>query len=141
MTAATLVSYGYDVTVCDPSDGSGKGSTEFEGLCTHLRKCNSSALFPAVARAYPAFFDGIYSVSVFEYLVGGHLVDVFQATEMALKPGGYSIHVVDHVLRDDDAWHEAQVLEILRHQDRLTAEPRPEALLAAECATCVRRPR
>jgi hypothetical protein len=45
---------------------------------------------------------------------------VFKAAALALKPNGYSIHVVDHVLEGKgDTWHTEQNLAVLRQQYRL----------------------
>jgi hypothetical protein len=144
VTAATLVSLGYDVTICDPFDGSGNGPVEFEAYRTHYPAVKFiRALFaPEAARNYPAWYDGIYSVSVLEHVHGEHLANVFEATQIALKPGGYSIHVIDHVLQGQgDAWHAAQVLEILKHQNRLTANPLAEPVLANEVRDLFERAR
>src|SRR5262245_7809728 len=52
VTAATLVSLGYDVTICDPFDGTGNGPVEFEAYRKHYPNVEFiRALFtPEVAR-------------------------------------------------------------------------------------------
>jgi hypothetical protein len=135
LAAATLVSLGYDVTLCDPFDGSGNGPVEFEAYRAHYPgvKFIRSLFTPALARTFPGQFDGVFSISVLEHVQGEHLDNVFAATDVALKPGGYSIHAIDHVLQGNgDAWHAAHVLEILKRQQRLSGEPFDEAGLGRE---------
>lgn len=133
--AAVLVALGYDVTICDPFDGSGNGPVEYEAY----RKLYPAVKFvrslftPDVARATPGGFDGVYSISVLEHVVGDHLTSAFEATAIALRPGGYSVHAVDHVLQGNgDAWHAGQVLRIVEHQNRLAGSPTPGPVLARE---------
>jgi hypothetical protein len=135
VTASTLVALGYDVTICDPFDGRGNGPVEFEIYRSRYPEVNFvRALFtPEVARTYPNHFDGIFSVSVLEHVAGEHLTNVYAATQMSLKPGGYSIHVVDHVLQGNgDVWHAGQVTEIIKQQNRLTGKPVADAVVANE---------
>jgi Methyltransferase domain len=142
VTAATLVSFGYEVVICDPFDGTGNGPTEFEAYQKHYPNVKFiRARFTAeVARLFPSYFDGIYSVSVLEHVQGEDLTNVFAATSIALKPGGCSIHVIDLVLQGNgDAWHKAQILEILKFQNRLTSNPTPEPLVVAEVRSLFER--
>src|SRR5438477_10147105 len=101
LAAATLVALGYDVTICDPFDGSANGPVEYEAYrAAHPGVKFVRSLFtPEVARGLPGPFDGIYSISVLEHVTGDHLSGAFEATAIALRPGGYSIHAVDHVLQ------------------------------------------
>jgi hypothetical protein len=142
--AATLVSLGYDVTLCDPFDGSGNGPLEFEAYRAQYPavKFLRSLFTPALAKSLSAQFDGIFSISVLEHVKGSHLEDVFAATEVALKPGGYSIHVIDHVLEGmHDAWHETHVRGILKHQVRLSGSSSSEGALTSEFQALLARAR
>jgi hypothetical protein len=135
IAAAALVLLGYDVTICDPFDGSGNGPIEYETYRTAYPgvKFVRSLFTPELARTLPGPFDGVFSISVLEHVLGEHLTSAFEAAAIALRPGGYSIHAVDHVLQgNDEAWHAGQVLRILQHQNRLAGSPTPEAVLARE---------
>jgi hypothetical protein len=122
LAASVLASLGYKVTVCDPFDGSGNGPTEY----SEFRKKYQSVAFiraaflPDIGRSLAGQFDCIFSISVLEHIPRAQLADVFQATALALKPGGVSLHAVDHVLEGQgDAMHEAQLREVLRLQHQL----------------------
>jgi hypothetical protein len=144
LAAAALAALGYDVTICDPFDGSGNGPVEYERYrAAHPAVTFVRSLFtPELARTLPGPFDGVFSISVLEHVVGDHLTSAFEATALALRPGGYSIHAVDHVLQGNgEAWHAGQVLRILAHQDRLAGNPAPEAVLARELADLFARAR
>ena len=135
LAAATLASLGYEVTICDPFDGSGRGPTEYEYYKKQYPEVRyiRSLFTPAVARDYPKYFDCVYSISVLEHVEGTHLDDVYNATSISLKAGGYSIHVADHVLEGNrQEWHAAQMLAILKHQARLAGETADEQQLALE---------
>src|SRR5262249_31998717 len=135
LAAATLVSFGYDVTVCDPFDGSGNGPVEFEAYQAHYPGVRFiRALFaPDLALSFTHQFDCVFSISVLEHVIGENLRHASPAPDIALKAGGYSIHAVDHVLEGNgDSWHADQVLEILKLQDQLTGDPLAEPVLAQE---------
>jgi hypothetical protein len=137
LAAATLASLGYEVTVCDPFDGSGRGPVEFDAYRAAYPGVRfiRSVFSPDVARPLARRFDCVFSISVLEHVVGEPLASAFAATEIALRPGGYSIHALDHVLKGKgDAWHAGQMLAILKHQNRLAGGPLSDAAVATELA-------
>ncbi len=99
--AHTLSQLGYQVTVVDPYDGSGNGPVEFERyarLYPHLQIVR--ALFSdELATIEQNSFDCIYSISVLEHVHQPGLSSVFRGIARFLKPGGYSLHLIDHVWR------------------------------------------
>ncbi len=96
---------GYEVWIVDPYDGSGNGPLEYEQFqrdCPNLRFVRS--LFSEqILAAPPGGFDCIYSISVLEHVPIESLGGVFRGVKKFLKPGGSSIHAVDHVHRGNGA--------------------------------------
>lgn len=131
--AQMLVDLGYQLTVVDPYDGSGRGPTEFDyyknkypGVhlirdlfsdTTELGKENS--------------FDCIYSISVLEHVHQPSLGVLFTGVRHFLKHGGYSLHLVDHVLSGDgQEFHLLQVAEIVSLQASLSGRSGANMLAA-----------
>jgi hypothetical protein len=144
LAADALASLGYDVTICDPFDGSGNGPVEFEAYRAHYKRVKfiRSLFTPTLARTFAGQFDGIYSVSVLEHVVEEHLSNAFEAVTIALKPGGYSIHVIDLVLQGDrDDWHAWQMLQILKFQNDIARAGVAEAALKRELDALLERAR
>jgi hypothetical protein len=142
--AATLVSLGYDVTICDPFDGSGNGPVALQLFKAQYPgvKFIRSLFTPDVARQFAGCLDGVFSISVLEHVTGEGLAEAFHATALSLKPGGYSIHAIDHVLQGNgQAWHEEHLLRILVHQARLAGKAAPEAELARDFANLLEQAR
>jgi glycosyltransferase involved in cell wall biosynthesis len=123
--ASVIQSLGWKVTACDPYDGSGHGPTEFE----HYRKLYPrvkivrAAFDPAVAEPMRGQLDAVYSISVLEHVQGESLEKAFAAIEMALKPGGLSVHCADTVVQGNGTeFHIEQMARILQFQKRLGGE-------------------
>jgi hypothetical protein len=124
--AARLASLGYDVTICDPFDGSGNGPTQYRSIKWRFRNVTFiRSLFDLeIARRFPAAFDGIFSISVLEHVPAEALDELFEAIGLSLAPGGYSMHAVDHVLQGPgDDYHHSHLTRIMQHQQRLTGRP------------------
>jgi glycosyltransferase involved in cell wall biosynthesis len=96
---------GYEVWVVDPYDGTGNGPLEFGRFreeCPNLHFVRD--LFgEQILSAPPAGFDCIYSISVLEHVQHEILGGVFRGIKKYLKPGGWSIHAVDHVHKGNGA--------------------------------------
>jgi SAM-dependent methyltransferase len=123
--AHVLSLLGYKVTVVDPYDGSGRGPTEFEyyvGKYTHVKIVRN--LFSKDLAEIPAnSFDCIYSISVLEHIHQPALSHVFSGIRQFLKPGGHSLHLIDHVLEGDGAdSHLRHLREIAASQSELAIE-------------------
>lgn len=124
-----LSELGYNVVIVDPYDGSGNGPTEFE---YYVRK------YPRLQIVRKVFsenlseigvgkLDCVYSVSVLEHVPERVLSHIFGGIKRFLKPGGYSIHLIDHVLSGDTAeHHQRHLAEILALQSELASEPRSQ---------------
>lgn len=123
--AHVLSLLGYKVTVVDPYDGSGRGPTEFD---YYVRKYpNLTIIRSLFARDLPGIqpsdFDCIYSISVLEHIPQPALSHVFDGIRQFLKPGGHSLHLIDHVLAGDGAdSHLRHLAEILLSQLELAQE-------------------
>jgi hypothetical protein len=92
---------GHEVWIVDPYDGTGNGPIEFEKYqreCPKLNfvkaRFNDTLIGPPVGG-----LDAIYSISVLEHVPGELLAGVFAGHHRFLKPDGWSVHAVDHVLR------------------------------------------
>lgn len=96
---------GHEVWVCDPYDGTGNGPLEFDRYrreCPDIRFVRT--FFNASALDVPLnYFDAIFSISVLEHVPVDGQNEVFAGIRKYLKPTGYSIHSVDHVLKGNGA--------------------------------------
>ena len=123
--AHVLSLLGYNVTIVDPYDGSGRGPTEFEYYVhkypevTIVRNLFSKDL----AEISENSFDCIYSISVLEHIHQPGLSNVFAGIRRFLKPGGHSLQLIDHVLAGADAdFHLRHLAEIAVSQSELAGE-------------------
>ena len=126
--AHVLAELGHRATVVDPYDGSGRGPTEFEYYTQKypgvriIRDLFSETLREIETGA----FDCIYSISVLEHVHQPALSGVFSGIERFLRPGGYSLHLIDHVLAGEAAdFHFQQLTAILQFQSKIAGD-RPE---------------
>ena len=124
--AYLLSELGYKVTIVDPYDGSGNGPTEFESYVRGypdlriIRNVFTEGLTEVRANE----LDCVYSISVLEHVPDAALTSVFQATKQFLKPGGYSIHLIDHVLSGESSeYHLHHLARVLTLQADLAGEP------------------
>jgi SAM-dependent methyltransferase len=125
-----LAELGYDVTLVDPYDGSGKGPIDYELFCNQFPhvKLIRGYFRAGLPGLVPQSIDVILSVSVLEHLWGESLTACFEAIKQFLKPGGVSVHCFDFIAQGNGDRHDfAQAQEILAQQSRLsgTAEPEP----------------
>ncbi len=127
--AHVLSLLGYTVTVVDPYDGSGRGPTEFSYYLnkypdvTIIRKLFSRDL-PGIRSGA---FDCIYSISVLEHVPQPALSQLFEGIRKFLKPGGHSLHLIDHVLAGDGAdFHLQHLADILAAQSELALKQTPD---------------
>jgi 2-polyprenyl-3-methyl-5-hydroxy-6-metoxy-1,4-benzoquinol methylase len=128
-----LSELGYAVTVVDPYDGSGRGPTEFE----HYQQKYSNVQIIRDVFSHqltglePNSFDCIYSISVLEHVHQPALSSLFSGIRRFLKPGGYSLHLIDHVLcGEGEDFHLRQLAEIAALQADLAGE-KPSELLCS----------
>jgi hypothetical protein len=67
--------------------------------------------------------DGIYSISVLEHVHGPSLDKAFAGIDIALKPGGLSLHCADAVVQGNGTeFHLEQMARILQWQYRLAGQ-------------------
>ena len=109
---------GYDVTIVDPYDGSGHGPTDFDSFkkryptLKFVRKTFGDDLDALEAHG----FDGIYSISVLEHVPDDVVASVCSGIRKFCRPGGVTIHAVDHVLRGrGDLYHLDKLLDYAAH--------------------------
>jgi hypothetical protein len=117
LVADLLSRLGYEVWIADPYDGSGNGPREFETFrrrYPHLKFVRSQ-FNERLPKAPRRGFDCIYSVSVLEHVPESELPGVFSGLRSFLKPGGVSIHAIDHVLRGSGAAEHLAKLRLMVH--------------------------
>jgi 2-polyprenyl-3-methyl-5-hydroxy-6-metoxy-1,4-benzoquinol methylase len=103
VVAHMLVSFGYDVTVVDPYDGSGNGPIEFQSYVSKYPQIKfvRNQFSDLLSDITPASFDCIYSISVLEHVPDVDLDRLFAGIKLFLTPSGVSIHAIDHVLKGE----------------------------------------
>ena len=101
LVASLMQSLGWNVTACDPYDGSGHGPTEYSRYCKMYPRVKivRSVFDAAVAEPMRGQLDAVYSISVLEHVQGADLEKLFAGIETALKPGGLSLHCADAVVQ------------------------------------------
>lgn len=125
VVAQIFIDLGYDVTVIDPYDGSGGGPTEYDEFRriypdVKIHRAPITADFPDLKRKS---FDCIYSISVLEHVTGSPLSIVFEGIHSFLKPGGVSLHSIDHVTAGRDTeFHRRNLVDILGQQSMLRGQ-------------------
>ena len=115
LVADLLSRLGYEVWIVDPYDGSGNGPKDFEMFrrrYPHLKFLRSQ-FHDRLPKAPRTGFDCIYSISVLEHISRGELPKVFSGLGSFLKPGGVSIHAVDHVHRGNGAAEDLANLRLM----------------------------
>lgn len=126
--AELLTKEGYHVTIVDPYDGRDNGPADvarFRRLYPAIRFVQG--VFPsAVDIRQAGQFDAIYSISVLEHLPAAEILGAGVGINNLLKPGGVSVHAVDHVLLGNgDAEHLSNLRQWCRvlcgDESRLTA--------------------
>jgi glycosyltransferase involved in cell wall biosynthesis/SAM-dependent methyltransferase len=99
IVADLLARLGYEVTVIDPYDGRDRGPTGVDEIgAAYPRVRFVQGLFPGDLPVGETF-DCIYSISVLEHVSLDALEEVCRASLELLRPGGHTIHAVDHVQR------------------------------------------
>ena len=126
LAASFLHALGWQVTVCDPYDGSGNGPTEYDSYRKTYPQVQiiRSAFNRSVASRMQGQIDAVYSISVLEHISPEDLAEVFGGIRIALKPGGWSIHCADAVIQGAGTeFHLEQMARILQHQNSLAGTP------------------
>jgi SAM-dependent methyltransferase len=122
IVANALQSLGYRLTVVDPYDGAGNGPLAYEQYSKDYPRLRLIRSYfdrntPGLAGET---FDAIYSISVLEHLPDASLAELFEAIASHLRPGGCSIHCIDHVVAGATAdWHDGRIRAIALLQRRL----------------------
>jgi SAM-dependent methyltransferase len=97
--ADLLERLGYEVTIVDPYDGSGNGPQEYQAFrkqCPDIEFVRGQFTDKTTGFSERSF-DGIYSISVLEHIPDEVLPGVFGGLRKFLKPGGVTLHAIDHV--------------------------------------------
>jgi glycosyltransferase involved in cell wall biosynthesis len=113
---------GYEVTIIDPYDGTGNGPKEYN----YFKKT-----YPNLTIIKDYFENGItvlnnkshdcvYSISVLEHVPDEKINEIFNGIRKIVKPGGFSIHCIDHVILGNGAKeHDEKIRLILNEHDLL----------------------
>ena len=112
LVAGALATLGYRVTIVDPYDGSGNGPTcveRFRDAWPGLRIVQSR-FGSEVPGLVPGEFDAVYSISVLEHLDESGLAAVAAGIRRLLRPGGRSVHAIDHVAAGAGSDHHRRML-------------------------------
>jgi hypothetical protein len=132
LVADTLARLGYEVTVIDPYDGSGHGPRQFEEFRDSYPRLDFVRdRFPP-ERGLPAPVDGVYSISVLEHLPTDSVAGVVSAALEALRPGGWAIHAIDHVVAGWGAEEHLERLEEIARSSGLPVERLNDAIRGLE---------
>lgn len=128
---------GYEVWIIDPYDGSGNGPTDYEFYRTHFPRIHfCRALFSDQLTAFePGFFDAIYSISVLEHVPHAAFPGVIAGLRRFLKPGGLSLHALDHVLQGHRQEHHLRTLGLLCEGSGIAADRLTRVMAAATADT------
>ena len=122
IVAGILSELGYPLVVVDPYDGSGGGPRNYRRFVKeypHIRIVRAQ-FDRNTLDLLPGSFDCIFSVSVLEHINEPNLSKLFSGIRRFLRPGGDSIHIVDHVLHGKGAEaHTMHLMNILRNQAML----------------------
>jgi glycosyltransferase involved in cell wall biosynthesis/2-polyprenyl-3-methyl-5-hydroxy-6-metoxy-1,4-benzoquinol methylase len=116
IVADLLARLGYDVWVIDPYDGRDGGPADPDAMrATYPRVRIVEGVFPTdLDTGAISTFDGIYSISVLEHVSIEQIDEVCSGIRQFLKPGGVTIHAIDHVLQGNgDAVHRARLKRIV----------------------------
>jgi hypothetical protein len=127
--ASFLYQLGYQVTVVDPYDGSGRGPVEFEKYRQDYPELTivRDQMRPGLATTIERQFDAIYSISVLEHLSAEALRQCFSGINELLRPGGSSIHCFDFILRGTgQEYDRVAAATILRAQAAISQSKAPD---------------
>lgn len=125
IVAGVLAELGYHVTLIDPYDGSGHGPIDYSRFVREYPHVHiiRALLDQNTLGLMPASFDCVYSVSVLEHVHEPKLAAVYQGIRRFLRPGGFSMHAVDHVAEGNGSgFHAQQVQYILQYQAQLAGQ-------------------
>ncbi len=105
IVAELLRCAGYNVWVVDPYDGSDNGPVEYDLFVREYPELHiiRNRFTNQVDELNGMEFDCIYSISVLEHLSTIELSELFSAVNKFLRPGGLTLHAIDHVLRGHGA--------------------------------------
>jgi|SRR5271157_386409 len=116
IVAELLSCLGYDVSVVEPYEGSGRGLLEYERFRKQYPEIHIlRRWFTEDIDAFePRTFDCIYSISVLEHIPTPELTGVFKAIDRLLKPDGRSIHALDYVVSGATSdWHKTHAARVV----------------------------
>lgn len=132
LVAQLMSEFGYDVTVFDPYDGSGHGPTDYESYRERYPNVTiRRELFSAhIANISERTFDAIYSISVIEHIAEPELLGVFEGIRRFIKPGGVSLHSIDHVVAGPGAeYHDRHLAFTIAQQAHLARDKASDLLV------------
>ncbi|QGJ71853.1 Class I SAM-dependent methyltransferase [Planctomycetales bacterium 10988] len=135
LAASLLASHGYEVTVCDPLDGTAFGPQGYDEYVKRFPEVELiQELFDAdMAIKLNKTFDCIFSISVVEHIAEQDLQKVYDGIDLCLAKGGYCMHAIDHVFRGKGQdQHEAMLNWVVAQQKQLAGTPASKESIKAE---------
>lgn len=120
--AQFLNELGYEVTIIDPYDGTGNGPIEYEYFKKQYPNLTiiKNYFENGINLFREGSYDCVYSISVLEHIPNEKMPEIFQGVRRILKPDGFSIHCVDHVILGKGAKeHDKKIRMILNEHNLL----------------------
>ena len=121
IVANMLNKFGYEVTIIDPYDGTGNGPVEYNYF---KRKYPNLKIIKEYFENGIHFlnsesYDCVYSISVLEHVPDENIPEIFNGIRKILKPGGFSIHCIDHVVMGNGAKEHEEKIRLIINEHNL----------------------
>jgi SAM-dependent methyltransferase len=119
--AHILNKLGYEVTIIDPYDGTGNGPLEYNYF---KRKYPNLKIIKEYFENGIHFinnesYDCVYSISVLEHVPHKKIPEIFNGIRKIVKPDGFSIHCIDHVVMGNGAKEHDEKIRLILHEHNL----------------------
>ncbi len=121
IVANFLQKLGYDVTIIDPYDGTGNGPVEYEYFKKQYPdlKILKNYFEEGINTLETGSFDCVYSISVLEHIPNEKIPEIFKGIRKILKPDGFSIHCIDHVVMGGGAKEHDEKIRLIIEEHNL----------------------
>ena len=119
--ADILNKLGYDVTIIDPYDGTGNGPIEYNYFKKKYPNLNiiKNYFENGITFLDNESYDCVYSISVLEHVPEEKIPEIFNGIRKIVKPGGFSIHCIDHVVMGNGAKEHDEKIRLIVNEHTL----------------------